>query len=679
MDVLPYERSRASFSVEKLEKIITKSNAKVIEQFAPLFDEPVFHNQEEDILLSYEDHFKKSIERVSRSFEIIRENPEFMIAHMKQKIQMETFFDHNGIFLHFSMFLNYLKSQANKEQLRYWNAEARQGNFIGAYAQTELGHGSNVRGLETLATLDLKNKEYEIHSPTLTSLKWWPTGMYACTHAMVFAQLIINGENKGLHGFMVQLRQPDGSLMPGVELGEIGPKLNFSSNNIGYCRFTNVRIPMNRLFSKYSKVIETTGEYIAAPRSLSKFRYISMMLARTSIVRIAYKMCAKACTIAIRYSAVRLQGFKNKSSGSSEEHYVLDYKMQQYRLFKGLAYSYCLLWNARYIHSYIKGIQNRLEDGDNSAADDLPELHATLSGLKATATVTAHDNIEEARKCCGGQGFLMSSGIAKLSPDFAEWVTVEGEQVILSLQCARFLLKAVKQVQSKSSTLTETVRYIGETQSDKNKNINVITPSGILSLLKMRARNLAWRLTEQYDQQKGGDKDEALNQCAVIAVKASTAHVQQFMIENNFKAINSFFTDDLAIHTIMMKLLMLHGLQLISENAGDFVGIGSDVFLTSKVLSTVESRINRLMDEIRPDAVSLVDSFGFVDTELKSTIGKYDGNVYEAIVNEASKNPLNNKNNNGKMIGWETYSKVLNLEFLKKTAKEQTQRAVSKM
>ena len=66
-----------------------------------------------------------------------------------------------------------------------------------------------------------------------------------------------------------------------------------------------------------------------------------------------------------------------------------------------------------------------INDGDVSAADDLPELHATLSGLKAVSTVTAHHAIEECRKCCGGQGFLMSSGIAKLSPDFTEWVTVE--------------------------------------------------------------------------------------------------------------------------------------------------------------------------------------------------------------------------------------------------------------
>jgi hypothetical protein len=46
--------------------------------------------------------------------------------------------------------------------------------------------------------------------------------MYACTHALVFAQLISNGVNHGFSGFMVQLRNPDGKLMEGVEVRRRG-------------------------------------------------------------------------------------------------------------------------------------------------------------------------------------------------------------------------------------------------------------------------------------------------------------------------------------------------------------------------------------------------------------------------------------------------------------------------
>lgn len=58
-------------------------------------------------------------------------------------------------------------------------------DIIGCYAQTELGHGSNVRGLETTAKWDPIKKEFEIHSPYLTASKWWNGSMgRTATHAV---------------------------------------------------------------------------------------------------------------------------------------------------------------------------------------------------------------------------------------------------------------------------------------------------------------------------------------------------------------------------------------------------------------------------------------------------------------------------------------------------------------
>ncbi len=36
--------------------------------------------------------------------------------------------------------------------------------------------GTNLRELETTATYDPKTQEFVLHSPTLTSIKWWPGG-----------------------------------------------------------------------------------------------------------------------------------------------------------------------------------------------------------------------------------------------------------------------------------------------------------------------------------------------------------------------------------------------------------------------------------------------------------------------------------------------------------------------
>lgn len=45
---------------------------------------------------------------------------------------------------------------------------------IGCYAQTELGHGSNVAGLETSATFDTSTDEFVIHTPHIKAAKFWP-------------------------------------------------------------------------------------------------------------------------------------------------------------------------------------------------------------------------------------------------------------------------------------------------------------------------------------------------------------------------------------------------------------------------------------------------------------------------------------------------------------------------
>lgn len=47
------------------------------------------------------------------------------------------------------------------------------------------------------------------------------------------------------------------------------------------------------------------------------------------------------------------------------------------------------------------------------------------------------------------------------------------------------------------------------------------------------------------------------------------------------------------------------------------------------------------MREVRPDAVALVDSFGFEDYVLNSALGRYDGDVYTALLKDASNSRLN--------------------------------------
>jgi acyl-CoA oxidase len=666
--ILPEERERASFLTESLEPVIAGRRPAAVAEFKPLFEGEEFDASMDDYL-SYAELAEKQIGRAAAAIQVIRDNPKLMVTHMAQRVGMADMFDTGSLGIHFIAFLPFLQTQANDAQKAAWLDGALHFEYNGAYAQTELGHGSNVRGLETTATFDADAEEFVINSPTLTSMKWWPTGMYASTHGVVFAQLLVNGTNHGVFGFFMQFRDEHGDLLPGVEIGEIGPKMGGGETNIGYGRFDHVRVPRFNMFSKHAQVTPE-GEFVAPPPKLSKFKYIGMMNIRVGMVGGAARAAGQGATIAIRYSCVRRQGFKSSKSDSamaSGENCIMDYKMQQYRLFKALGASYLMTWTGRNIAEFLKKVVDGVEEGGpeaEAAADQLPELHATCAGLKAFCTTWAASLVEDCRKCCGGQGFLRSSGIADLSTSYVSSVTAEGEAVILALQTARYLIKVVNEARLRpDEPVAGSVAYV---QDAPLGEVDLADPSAdlvatLLALMKDRARAVAADVTEDFNAATaaGADFDEALNSVAVLGWHATECHCMYVMALNAVEAMPKQVEDPAAL-AALVTLLELVLLQAVKEDAGNFA-------LGRAQQRLAQQLITERLDRVRPDAVVLSDSLGFQDHNLKSTLGRKDGNVYEAIYDEAKRSPLNGR----RMVGWEKFSKVLDLDFLRENKKSQ--------
>ena len=75
-----------------------------------------------------------------------------------------------------------------------WLPLARSCAIVGTYAQTELGHGTNLSALETTATYDAAAGVFVLETPTVTATKWWPGGLgKTTTHAVVMARLLLHG------------------------------------------------------------------------------------------------------------------------------------------------------------------------------------------------------------------------------------------------------------------------------------------------------------------------------------------------------------------------------------------------------------------------------------------------------------------------------------------------------
>ncbi|XP_015269971.1 PREDICTED: peroxisomal acyl-coenzyme A oxidase 1 isoform X3 [Gekko japonicus] len=541
--------------------------------------------------------------------------------------------------LHLGMFLPTLLTQATQEQqdrffMPAWNLE-----IIGTYAQTEMGHGTHLRGLETTATYDPATQEFILNSPTVTSIKWWPGGLgKTSNHAIVLAQLHTQGQNHGLHAFIVPIRQlGTHEPLPGITVGDIGPKFGYDEMDNGYLKMDNFRIPRENMLMKFAKV-EPDGTYVK-PLS-DKLTYGTMVFIRSIIVGDSARSLARACTIAIRYSAVRHQ---SELKPGEPEPQILDYQTQQYKLFPLLAAAYAFHFVGAYMKDTYRRITADINDGD---LREMPELHALSAGLKAFSSWIANAGIEECRMACGGHGYSRCSGLPDIYVNFTPSCTYEGENTVMMLQTARFLIKSYTQVSS-GQLVSGMMSYLNDLPGQRIQpqqvaarpaTLHINNPASLVETYKLRASRLVEFAAKnlQAELNRRRSKEDAWNRTSVDLVRASEAHCHYVVVKLFTAKISEI--GDPATRAVVNNLCLLFALHGISKHSGDFLQGG---ILTDAQITQVNQRVKELLALIRPNAVALVDSFDFSDLFLGSVLGRYDGNIYENMFEWSKKSPLN--------------------------------------
>jgi len=544
-----------------------------------------------------------------------------------------------------SIFMLTVIGQGNEEQQRYWVPKILKFEITGSYAQTELGHGSNVRGLQTQAVYDRSTDEFVINTPTLQSIKWWPGCLgKVATHVVLYAQLIIDSKEYGVNVFIMQIRDENHQPLKGIKLGDLGNKVGDAANDTGYMIVENVRIPRENLLSKFHTV-NAEGKYVVALKADPQVHYTTMMSTRAMMVNTAGARLCQASTIAIRYSCVRQQGFKDtksKVSYKTEEFQIIDYKIQQYRLFKQLALGYALKLNGKWMLDQLRLIEGT-EFGQIKTTEGLKEIANTSAGLKSMCTMLVTTGVEDLRKCCGGNGYLLNSGIASLSLDYLWQVTAEGDVIILALMTSKYLMKCVGKVLS-GEKLKGIMEYLNDlkgfnSKTSKPKSVTSVEElknnNHLLELFKFRSLFLnlqvAGDITKAMKAKKL-DQTTAFNMFSNDLLKATYAHCYYIISVNFLKKIEECF--DPKLNKVLTKLFHLYTwTNFLDDNWGQ-------IFESNQHL-VIRDAVYEVMDELRPDAIALTDAFAYPDNLLKSTIGSYDGNVYENLFNAAQHSVLN--------------------------------------
>nr|XP_040041909.1 peroxisomal acyl-coenzyme A oxidase 1 isoform X1 [Gasterosteus aculeatus aculeatus] len=635
------ERQNATFDVEKLTHILDGGYEKTKrrrEIEAMVFSDPDFKEEDPNFLSRserYDQAVKKSAQMILKLREYGIADPEEIYCY-KNCVHPDR---PEPFDLHLGMFLPTLLNQATPEQMDRFFMPAWNLEIIGTYAQTEMGHGTHLRGLETTATYDPATQEFVLNSPTVSSIKWWPGGLgKTSNHAIVLAQLYTQGNCHGLHAFIVPIRDLDTHVpLPGIVVGDIGPKFGFSEVDNGFLKLENVRIPRENMLMKFAKV-EADGTYLKPPST--KLTYGTMVFIRSLLVAESARALSKSCTIAIRYSSVRHQ---SEIRPGHPEPQILDYQTQQYKLLPLLAMAYAFTFVGQYMRQTYHRISGDINEGDFS---ELPELHALSAGLKAFTTWATNSAIEVCRMSCGGHGYSRSSGLPDIYVEFTPTCTYEGENTVMMLQTARYLVKSYRQAQA-GQQLSGIVSYLNDLKHQRVQPqpvagrptvVDINDLASLVEVYKQRAAILVELAAKSIQQELHHSKsqEDAWNNSAIDLVRASDAHCHYVVVK--------LFTDklgevsDTAIHSVMSTLALLYALHGITKNSGDFLQAG---LLNVPQVLQISNRIKQLLSQLRPNAVALVDAFDFHDNRLKSVLGRYDGNVYENLFEWARRSPLN--------------------------------------
>src|SRR5919112_400450 len=187
---------------------------------------------------------------------------------------------------------------------RHLRAIARM-ELPGCFAMTETGHGSNVQALRTTATYEPESDEFIVHTPTADARKdYIGNAARDGRMAAVFAQLIVGGEERGVHALLVPIRDESGRVLDGVRIEDCGPKLGLDGVDNGKLWFDGVRVPREALLDRYAKVSEN-GTYYSEIESPTK-RFFSMLgtliQGRVSVCRPAVNAPQAALAIAVRHA-----------------------------------------------------------------------------------------------------------------------------------------------------------------------------------------------------------------------------------------------------------------------------------------------------------------------------------------------------------------------------------------
>lgn len=490
--------------------------------------------------------------------------------------------------------------------------------LLGCFAMTETGHGSNVRGIKTTATYDAETDSIIIHTPGKNDNKEYIGNALDSTMASVFAQLIVDGKNHGVHAILVTIRDANHNLTPGVTIEDNGYKLGLNGVDNGKIWFNQVRVPRANLLNKYGDIIPE-GTYHSDIENPSK-RFFTMLGTlvggRICVARAGLGGAKKALAIAVKHALKRRQF---NDSIKIQEDLLMDYPSHQLRLTPAIASCYV----------YDVTLTHMMKVYSDKTITDKRKIETQAAGLKSIITWFANDTIQECREACGGKGYLLENQIADLKGDVDIFTTFEGDNHVLLQLAAKGVLSDFKSEFNSvgfSAVLKLLSSRLGDTLSTFNPvYTNNVDKDHLYSIkfhkdaFDYRTRRLTYTIAMRIRDyvKKGVPSYQAFLKVQTHLLALGKA----YSIELAYTTFIDFIANikDEKNKALFEKIGTLFALYELRKDASWFLEQG---YISGSKSKAIRNRVERLSTELRPHIGTLIDGFGIPDHCMTAPIAK---------------------------------------------------------
>jgi acyl-CoA oxidase len=503
----------------------------------------------------------------------------------------------------------------------------------GCFAMTETGHGSDVQSIRTTATYDPVREEFVIHTPDDDARKdYIGNAARDGWMAAVFAQLITAGKGRGVHVFLVPIRDQRGRVSDGVRIEDCGQKGGLNGVDNGRLWFDRVRVPRDALLDRFGKVAPD-GTY-SSPIESETRRFFTMLgtlvSGRVSVAGAALSASKLALTIAVRYGLSRRQF---RAPGTDQEVILLDYLQHQRRLLPALATTYAM----HFAQEALVTSLHAAGDGDSADESQQRQLETLAAGIKALSTWHTTATIQTCREACGGAGYLSENRLTELKADTDVFTTFEGDNTVLLQLVAKGLLTnfrdefesmdAVAMVRYVADQVVGAVlertavrgvaQWIADAVPRKEEDTNLLDREYHSYLFGWREKHVLEAAARRLRKLMASDGDAfaAFNAVQDHLLLAARAHVERVVLDAFIAAIDRATDADVA--ALLDKVCDLHVMASLARDRAWFLEHGQ---LSASRAKAVITNLNRLCRELRPHARLLVDAFGIPEELLPALV-----------------------------------------------------------